>query len=218
MGKKWQRAVTAFTLIEITMVAGIVGGAQSSYAGALNRAKRVACENNLRQIYQGLLMKDLFEGGIPKITFYSKEPRKDPQSLLRVLGPEFASVLICPCMPEDIKKSGLTYLFNDELSGKSLDSIPKRQSTWLVMEMTAVVRDKKDPKKLAGPQPHSGGVNVLYVDGHVEFTTTPPRLRAVDAPAEEGVKEGESEESTRQSEPGGPSSLPGRVRSLIPGR
>ncbi len=217
MRARWQRAVAAFTLIEITMVSGIIGGAQGSYAGALNRAKRQVCEHNLKQIYQGLLMKDLFDGGLPKISFYSKDPKKDPNSLLRVLGPEYAGVLVCPCIPEDIKKSGLTYVFNDELGGKSLDTVPRRRTTWLVMGMTAVVRDPKDPRKLAGQQPHSGGVNVLYADGHIEFTKTPPRLRAVDAPKEEGEQEQEPAPPAPEPRPQGPSGLPDRVRSLIPG-
>lgn len=174
--KHRRRAALAFTLVEVTMVAGIVGGAQGSYTGALDRAKRTVCQHNLKQIYQGLLQIDLFEGRLPKISFYSKDPKKDPHSLLRVLGPSYAGVLVCPTMPEDLKRRGLTYIFNDQLCGKSLSMVRDPGHTWLVMEMTAVVRDKKDPRRLAGPQPHSGGVNVLYADGHVEWTKTPPML------------------------------------------
>jgi len=170
--KHRRRAALAFTLVEVTMVAGIVGGAQGSYTGALDRAKRTVCQHNLKQIYQGLLQIDLFEGRLPKISFYSKDPKKDPHSLLRVLGPSYAGVLVCPTMPEDLKRRGLTYIFNDQLCGKSLSMVRDPSHTWLVMEMTAVVRDKKDPRRLAGPQPHSGGVNVLYADGHVAADAT----------------------------------------------
>jgi len=210
MRRKWQRAVVAFTLIEITMVAGIIGGSQGSYTGALKRAKRTACAHNLRQIYQGLLMVDLTEGRLPRISFYSKDSRKDPHSLLRAIGSSFAPVLVCPTMPEDLKKSGCTYIFNDTLSGKSLTAVGNPSRTWLLMGMTAVMRDKKDPKRLAGKQPHSGGVNVLYADGHVEWTKTPPVLVKPKKGTDEGeAPAGESEapagEPKREAPPTGPS-------------
>ena len=206
MRRKWQRALVAFTLIEVTMVAGIIGGAQGSYTGALDRAKMAVCQHNLKQVYQGLLIAELTEGGrLPQISFYSEEPRKDPRSLLRALGPDFEGVLMCPCMPEDIKKKGVTYVFNDSLGGKSLDSVRNPRRTWLVMGMTAVVRDKEDPKKLVGKQPHSGGVNVLYADGHVEWTKTPPVLKAVDDESKE------AEPPAGEPEPEAPRSPPVRL-------
>jgi prepilin-type processing-associated H-X9-DG protein len=178
--------VLAFTLIEITMVAGIIGGSQGSYAGVLDRAKRATCANNLQQLYQGVYQKDLFDGHLPEISFFSKEPQKDPRSLLNVMGPEFSGVMICPTMPEDIKRTGCTYVFNDTLGGKSFDTIPDRKGTWVLMDMTGSVRSKDNPDQLSGPQPHSGGVNVLYADGHVEWTQTPPRLQAADAKPDAG--------------------------------
>jgi len=203
MRRKWQRAVAAFTLIEVTMVAGIIGGSQGSYAGALKRAKREACAHNLRQLYKGLLMTELTEGRLPEISFYSKDSRKDPHSLLRAVGSSYAPLLVCPTMPEDIKKSGCTYIFNDTLSGKSFSAIRDPVHTWLLMGMTAVVRDKNDPKKLAGDQPHSGGVNVLYADGHVEWTTTPPVLVK---PEEKGEAAEEAPpEPKQEAPPAGPS-------------
>lgn len=200
--RRWPRTALAFTLVEVTMVAGIIGGAQGSYTGALDRAKRTACQQNLKQIYLGLLQMDLFEGRLPRITFYSKEPKKDPYSLLRVLGPSYAGVLICPTMPEDIKRTGLTYIFNDRLSAKSLATVRDPGHTWLVMGMTAVVRDKQDPRKLAGPQPHSGGVNVLYADGHVEWTKTPPVLvKPKKGPGQSPPPTAEPEEPPAQPSP-----------------
>ncbi len=203
MRRKWQRAVVAFTLIEVTIVAGIIGGSQGSYAGALKRAKREACAHNLRQVYQGLLMAELTEGRLPQISFYSKDSRKDPHSLLRTLGPSFAPVLVCPTMPEDIKKSGCTYVFNDTLSGKSFAAVRNPSRTWMLMGMTAVTRDTKDPKKLAGKQPHTGGVNVLYADGHVEWTKTPPVLVKPEKKTEAG--EESAEEPEQEAPPTGPS-------------
>ncbi len=212
MRRKWQRAVVAFTLIEVTIVAGIIGGSQGSYAGALKRAKREACAHNLRQIYQGLLMAELTEGRLPQISFYSKDSRKDPHSLLRALGPSFAPVLVCPTMPEDIKKSGCTYVFNDTLSAKSFAAVRNPSRTWLLMGMTAVMRDKEDPKKLAGKQPHSGGVNVLSADGHVEGTKTPPVLVKPEKKTEAG--EEPAEEPEQEAPPAGPSIHLPRVPSV----
>jgi len=205
--RNWRRALVAFTLIEVTMVAGIIGGAQGSYSGALDRAKRAKCQHNLRQIYQGLLITELTEGGrLPRISFYSKDPKKDPHGLLRVLGPSYAGVLVCPTVPEDIKKKGVSYVFNDEVSGKSLGAVRRASRTWLVMGMTAVVRDKKNPKELAGQQPHSGGVNVLYADGHIEWTRTPPVLVEPD----KRTKEGEPPAGEPEGEPA-PTSPPVRL-------
>lgn len=186
MQRKWRRGALAFTLVEITIVAGIIGGSQGSYAGALDRAKRAQCEHNLGQLYLGLYQKDLFDGRLPEISFFPKEPEKDPRSLLNVMGPDFRGVMVCPTMPEDIKRLGCTYVFNDALSGKSLDTIPDRKGTWVLMDMTGTVRSKENPDQLSGPQPHSEGVNVLYGDGHIEWTKTPPRLQAADAKPEAG--------------------------------
>lgn len=204
MRKRWRRGALAFTLIEVTMVAGIIGGSQGSYAGALDRAKRATCANNLQQLYQGLYQKDLFDGRLPEIAFFSKEPAKDPRSLLNALGPEFSGVMICPTMPEDIKRLGCTYVFNDALSGKSLDNLPNRRGTWVLMDMTGSVRSKENPDQLSGPQPHSNGVNILYADGHVEWTETPPRLQAADAkPAQ-----GQLPQAQPPAQPAPPSSPP----------
>jgi len=207
--RTWTRAIAAFTLVEVTIVAGIIAGARGSYTGAMDRARRMACQHNLQQLYQGLYQLDLFDGRLPEISFFSKDPQKDPKSLLRVLGPEFSGVLLCPTMPEDIKKHKVTYIFNDELSGKSLDSVRDRRKTWVLMGMTATVRDPKDKRRLAGPQPHSGGVNVLYADGHVEWTKTPPVLKPIDAPKEDTEESTESPASP--SEPRQPSRPPGRI-------
>ena len=213
MRRKWQRALVAFTLVEVTMVAGIIGGAQGSYTGALDRAKMAVCQHNLKQIYLGLLMVELTEGGgLPQISFYAKEQRKDPRSLLRALGPGYEGVLVCPCMPEDIKKKGVTYVFNDSLGGKPLDSVRNARRTWLVMGMTAVMRDQEDPKKLTGKQPHSGGVNVLYADGRVEWTKTPPVLVKPKERTEEG--EQPTEEPEQEAPPTSPSIRLPRVPSV----
>ena len=165
------KRTVGFTVIEILAVATIVSGGYAKYGSALakakNKAVEIECTSNLRQIGQAIQMYEITEGRLPNAKFYPKEPRKDPKSLVRILGPQFAKFLVCPSMPETLRKRGLTFLWNDKYSGKSLGSIPKPSKTWLMIEMSSVYREV--------PPPHRGGFLVLYADMHVRWTKELPK-------------------------------------------
>jgi type II secretory pathway pseudopilin PulG len=165
------KRTVGFTVIEILAVAAIVSGGYAKYGGALakakNKAVEIECTSNLRQIGQAIQMYELTEGRLPDAKFYPKEPRKDPKSLVRILGPQFAKFLVCPSMPETLRKRGLTFLWNEKYSGKPLGSIPNPSKTWLMIEMSAVYPE--------APPPHRGGFLVLYADMHVRWTKELPK-------------------------------------------
>ena len=156
----------AFTLVEVMVVMTIMTSQANNYGDVRKIAYQKTCENNLRQIYQALLMQDMENGTLPKAAFFPKRPKADPRSLVKILGPSFAASLVCPVFPAAIKEKGLTYIYNDELGGQMIDQIPNPRETWLVTEMNAV-SDKI-------PMPHPGGFLILYADGHIQATKKIP--------------------------------------------
>ncbi len=183
------RLLAGFTTIEILAAAAIVAGGYAKYGDALakakNKAVEVECTNHLKQIAQALQMYELTEGRLPNAKFYPKEPLKDPRSLLKILGPQYAKLLVCPSMPEPLQKRGLTYLWNDKFSNKPLGSIPNPSKTWLMIEMSAVFPE--------APPPHREGFMVLYADMHVRWTKQLPKDLIV-------KKEEQEQESGEQGE------------------
>lgn len=166
MLKKRLTGRVAFTLIEVMVVTTIMTSQANNYGDVRRLAYQKTCENNLRQIYQALLMHDMTSGTLPKAAFFPKNPKKDPRSLVKILGPAYAGSLVCPVFPGAIKEKGLTYIYNDELGGRMIDQVPNPKKTWLVTEMNAV-SDKI-------PMPHPGGFLILYADGHLEATKKIP--------------------------------------------
>ena len=174
----------AFTLLEVMVVTTIMSSQANNYGEVKRIAYQKSCANNLRQIYQGLLMYDMTNGGLPDAKFYPKDPKTDPKSLVKLLGPSFEPVCVCPVFPSAIKETGLTYIFNDELAGQSLDQVRDARKTWLVTEMNAV-SDKV-------PMPHPGGFHILYADGHIDVTQDRPAIFAeMQKELEEKAKSGE---------------------------
>ncbi|KPJ62695.1 MAG: hypothetical protein AMS15_03120 [Planctomycetes bacterium DG_23] len=175
--KRWKKK--AFTVAELLVVTTIItsaGTGASSYKHAMDKAKQTACLHNLKQVALGLQMYELENGRLPDAKFFPEKPLKDKRSILKFLK-GYEQCLICPTMPDEIKKKGLTFIWNDEVSGMSLDQIEDKSKTWLLIEMTAVT-----PKKV--PPPHRGGYNILYADWQVKWTKKLPKLKAIDAEEE----------------------------------
>ncbi|MFN4227724.1 MAG: type II secretion system protein [Candidatus Ratteibacteria bacterium] len=154
-----------FTLVEITFVAGIVTSLSLGvYTAAMQRGKAVDCINNLKQIYQGIVMFVQDNDQLPDAKFFpsSKDDEKGIHNILKSYGIK-GKVLFCPSLPDELNKYGTNYIWNDNLNRKRLENLSS--STWLLTEMTAVSKDI--------PPPHSGRYVVIYSDGH---TSTEPKV------------------------------------------
>lgn len=169
-GLKRKRRVLGFTVTELVIVTGIVTSMGSGgYSGVKDRARRVQCQHNLRQISMELRMYEMTNGGLPNAKFYPKNPREDGRSILKML-PGYERSMVCPVMPPGLKQKGLTFLWNDRYSGKPLSAIRNASQTWLMIEMTASTKN--------APAPHQGGFNVLCGDLQVRhWKKVPAELR-----------------------------------------
>ena len=165
--------ICGFTITELLVVTTIMSSIpMSSYLGAKNKAKQIQCTNQLRQIGMAVRMFEMSEGSYPDAKFYPDPDKvlEDPKSIAVILKPYGGAkdLFICPTAPPALKERGLTYIWNDELSGKSSSYVSNPSVTWMVMDMTAA-HD--------GVSSHMGGYNILYADGHVDWSATPPALK-----------------------------------------
>ena len=154
-----------FTLTEVLIVTSIISSISTgSYVMAKKKARDLFCQNNLKQIQHAIMMFSMQNNDrLPDAVFYPENP-DDPKAINNILKSYCgAGVFICPSLPEELKKRKLTYIWNDEFSNKRAGGGAKK---WLMVEMTAV--------KPEIPAPHSGGYNILYVDGHIEQSKDPP--------------------------------------------
>lgn len=154
-----------FTLIEITFVAGIVTSLSLGvYTAAIQRGKAADCLNNLKQIYQALVMFEQDNDKLPEAKFFPSSIN-DPKGIHNILKSYNikGKVLFCPSLPEELNKYGTNYIWNDNVNGKRLENLTS--STWILTEMTSVSKDI--------PPPHSGRYSVIYPDGSA---TTEPKI------------------------------------------
>jgi prepilin-type N-terminal cleavage/methylation domain-containing protein/prepilin-type processing-associated H-X9-DG protein len=168
MLKKRSMRRAAFTLLEVMVVTTIITSQANNYGDVKRLAYQKSCENNLRQIYAALQMYEITHGNLPRAKFYPKKPKRDSDSLVVLLGPGYEQICICPVFPGEIKDKGLTYLYNDEVGGRSIDQIRDSRNTWLVTEMNAVSDTV--------PMPHPGGFHILYADGRIVVTKERPAV------------------------------------------
>ncbi|MCK4244809.1 MAG: type II secretion system protein [Candidatus Omnitrophica bacterium] len=168
---KFFKTKAGFTLVELMTVTTIVTSLPLGAYKAVRRAKQVFCRNNLNQIRQALTIFMIENNDrLPSACFYP-EDSSDPKSIANILYPYLRTrkVFICPSLPGQLRKKGITYIWNDQFNNQNPDHIPNRDKKWLMMEMTAV------SEKI--PPPHSKGYNILYLDGHIETKPRPPDLR-----------------------------------------
>lgn len=148
-----------FTLVEITVVTGIVTSISLGvYTAAMQRGKTVDCLNNLKQIYQALVMFEQDNDSLPNAKFFPSSI-DDPKGIHNILKSYNikGKVLFCPSLPDEINKYGTNYIWNDNANGKRIENLPS--GMWLLTEMTAV------SKKI--PPPHTGKYGVVFADGRV---------------------------------------------------
>jgi prepilin-type processing-associated H-X9-DG protein len=125
-----------------------------------------SCFENLKRIYQLIVQFEKKEGSLPNVAFYPKAPFSDKNSLLVILGENAKPYLTCQSLsPEINNNTGLSYLWNSPINGKSLKELKSDKPKWLLMDVSAV-NSVLITKGHAG---HGGGVNVLFTDGTVRW-------------------------------------------------
>jgi len=157
-----------FTVTEMLAVAAIVSSVPvTAYVKAKQKAAETECMNNMRQVGMAITSYHLSNGEYPKAAFFPENPKKDANSIRVVLADEINSdkVWICPAMPDKLKEKGLTWVYNDTLSGKA--TIQDPANTWILIEFSCVSKN--------APHPHPGGFNIVYADGHVKTTKELPK-------------------------------------------
>lgn len=169
-----------FSMVEVTVVTGILatlaGQSGSAYLQAKNKAAADQCLNNLKQLYSAIQMvADDNDGRLPKAWFFPWRGQQtesgwqldpnDPYNLANIVAGRNSSIrklFICPAAPEAWQKLGITYVYNDTLGGRMLDSIPNSANVWLLMDANVINIEKFQA-------PHNDGYNVLFCDGHVKW-------------------------------------------------
>ncbi len=168
MLKKILKSKVGFTLTELLLVTSILGAVSpAAYIGVKNKAYEISCMNNLKQIGTTLQMFEIEQGRLPNAKFFPENPNTDPRSIKAILKnygmPN--EIFICPTAPRQLKDLGLTYLWNDEVNGKSLYSIDNPSQTWLMVDMTAAYEKATS---------HRNGYNILYANFQVNWSASPP--------------------------------------------
>jgi hypothetical protein len=125
------------------------------------------CEKSLESIYAYLTLYERDNGRLPIFELYPENPRENPESLINRLSelPGFDSGwLICPSAPALLQEQGITYLWNTALNQGSLSN--RQEITWVLVDIQAL--DDRIPG------PHFGTYHILYSDGRVERSSSPP--------------------------------------------
>ncbi|MGA0333375.1 MAG: hypothetical protein ACO3N7_10490 [Kiritimatiellia bacterium] len=126
-----------------------------------------ACKKQLEQVYEYLVLYERDNGRLPTFELYPEDPVGNQESLLNRLSqfpgfqPEW---LVCPAAPGILKSHGTTYLWNTALNQSSLSF--RDEITWVLVDMQALVDGV--------PGPHFGTYHILYSDGRVERSASPP--------------------------------------------
>ena len=159
-----------FTVTELLLVTSLLSSIPvSSYVGAKNKALQIECLSNLRAIGTAVEIFITDNDVYPNAKFFPKEPLKDSRSIVNILEPYElkGKVFVCPTSPSAFVEKGLSYLWNDELSGKNPAQVRDPSATWMMIDVTAL------DERISS---HSGGYNILYADGHQAWSSTLPPL------------------------------------------
>jgi prepilin-type N-terminal cleavage/methylation domain-containing protein len=162
-----RRRSAGFTLVEVLVVTGIMGGLQSQSQGnwryGISKANEIKGIHNLKQIHL-LLQMQAMTGRLPNAAFYPEgDPKKDPKSILRLVQGAPHQLFVSPFAPPALQEKGLTFAWNDKVNGKDLDQASRE---WLLVDLAAFIADPKIPK----PRKYL----ILYGNGRAIATATLP--------------------------------------------
>jgi len=126
------------------------------------------CIENLRSVYDAVRRYDEKRASLPDLAFFPSDVRRDLDSLLVVLEPHGLREAQCVCPSADrvLAETGITYVWNVSLNGRSLSSL--EIPVWMMVEINAL--------SASVPATHRGGYHVLYSDGRVEREINPPAI------------------------------------------
>ncbi|WFB37248.1 hypothetical protein P3T73_05675 [Kiritimatiellota bacterium B12222] len=125
------------------------------------------CTEHLLQVYDYLKLYERDNGRLPVLELYPEDLEGNPESILNRLSelPDFdPEWLICPASAEILRAHGTTYLWNIALNQSSLTH--RQEITWVLVDIQAL--DDRTPG------PHFGAYHILYTDGRVERSSSPP--------------------------------------------
>ncbi len=144
----------------------LVLGAFTIYVTQDLRSMDLRCEENLLSIYGALSRYENEWGRLPDLAFFPEHPEESRDGLLSVLRRYGVTDLhcICPALPQNVQRLGITYVWNTALNGRSRASIDA--PIWMLVEISALNPDL--------PRPHNNAYHVLYTDGTVRREAHPP--------------------------------------------
>jgi prepilin-type processing-associated H-X9-DG protein len=170
-------------VVAVAAALSALGG--NAFTGAKSAAHKGTCQANLKQLGAALKMYALDNNGklLTALFYPGARAKTDPKSLRKQLSSyvKAENVFLCPGAPSSLNKNGLSYLWNDSLNGAPLKRIPNASSTWMLVDAAAAAKalDSKTAaaKKIKPiPPAHVDGYNILYADGHVAWSKTPPKI------------------------------------------
>jgi len=125
------------------------------------------CKENLLQIYESLKLYEQEHGRLPALELFPEDLHGNPDSILNKLKDREGfdpAWLICPSAPQVLRDQGITYLWNTALNQASL--LNRTEITWVLVDLQALDDNL--------PGPHFNAYQVLYTDGRVERSYSPP--------------------------------------------
>ena len=147
-------------------LAALAAVAAAALYGVSERRAAETCLAQLKQIYSAIGLYEFDGGRLPSLAFYPEQPRQDPNGIREALKKFGADprLFLCPGTPALVRDTGLSYVWNVSLNGRSLKDI--RDPVWMLVEVNAL--DEQIPR------PHWGRYHILYTDGRVVLSEAPP--------------------------------------------
>lgn len=148
----------------------------ASVLGLLNRLTTQVQQadrsrDQLKQVHHILMLYEREHGHFPTLDFFPEEPFRDSESILQVLRPYGLDPawLISPSAPNVLREHGISFLWNTALNRRSLDSLI--EPVWMLVDIQAL------DDRLPGP--HFRSYHILYTDGRVVRSPSPPHTLPV---------------------------------------